>query len=197
MARKLLSRPKRQEAILRGAATAFVTKGFASTSMEEVAVASGITKEIVYRNFASKEEVYRAVLEQTVHLLQTKLAWAMKDQQTGAGIRAVLTVGRTQPDGLRLLWRHAGREPKFAAYALEVRSRIVNWVMQRCAGPDTIWRRMAAEAAVVHVWDAVLTWLDIGATDQDDLFIRRCVASVDAVMTAWTATPGSASKSSG
>ena len=45
--RKLLSRSQRQAAILRGAATAFVTKGFAGTAMEEVAAASGITKEIV------------------------------------------------------------------------------------------------------------------------------------------------------
>ena len=49
--RKLLSRSQRQAAILQGAATAFVTKGFASTAMEEVAAASGITKEIVYRHF--------------------------------------------------------------------------------------------------------------------------------------------------
>ncbi len=195
MARKLLSRPKRQEAILRGAATAFVTKGFASTSMDEVAAASGITKEIVYRNFASKEDVYRALLEQTVHRLQTELARAMQDKQTGAGIRALLAVGRVQPDALRLLWIHAGREPEFATYAREVRSRIVSWVMQRRASPDTIWHRMAAEAAVSHVWDAVLTWLDIGTTDQDDIFIRRCGASVDAMMAAWTtaAVPGHSS----
>ena len=61
--RKLLSRSQRHAAILQGAATAFATKGFASTAMEEVAAASGITKEIVYRHFASKEELYRAVLE--------------------------------------------------------------------------------------------------------------------------------------
>ena len=59
--RKLLSRSQRHAAILQGAATAFATKGFASTAMEEVAAASGITKEIVYRHFASKEELYGRV----------------------------------------------------------------------------------------------------------------------------------------
>ena len=47
--RKLLKRAQRHAAILQGAATAFATKGYASTAMEEVAAASGITKEIVYR----------------------------------------------------------------------------------------------------------------------------------------------------
>ena len=40
--RKLLSRAQRQATILQGAATAFATKGFAGTGMEEVAAASGI-----------------------------------------------------------------------------------------------------------------------------------------------------------
>ncbi len=64
--RKLLSRVERQESILRGAAAAFAHTGFDGTSMEDVADASGITRLIVYRNFASKEDLYRAVLERVM-----------------------------------------------------------------------------------------------------------------------------------
>jgi len=46
--------------------------------MEEVAAASGITKEIVYRHFASKEELYRAVLDATVQTLQAEFARTSK-----------------------------------------------------------------------------------------------------------------------
>ena len=77
--RKLLSRSQRQAAILQGAATAFATKGFASTAMEEVAAASGITKEIVYRHFASKEELYRAVLDGAAQRLQAEFARARQE----------------------------------------------------------------------------------------------------------------------
>ncbi|HYD10163.1 MAG TPA: helix-turn-helix domain-containing protein, partial [Acidimicrobiales bacterium] len=54
--RRLLSREDRAASILRGAADAFAHGGFAATSMEDVAAASGITKLIVYRHFGSKEE---------------------------------------------------------------------------------------------------------------------------------------------
>jgi AcrR family transcriptional regulator len=61
--RRLLSREARRAAIIHGAAEAFARSGYAATSMEDVAAASGITKLIVYRNFESKETLYRAVLE--------------------------------------------------------------------------------------------------------------------------------------
>ena len=185
--RKLLSRSQRHAAILQGAATAFATKGFASTAMEEVAAASGITKEIVYRHFASKEEVYRAVLEGAAQRTREEFAWARQEFESGAGIRALLAVGRAQPDALRLLLVHAAREPEFADYAHDVRSRVINWVLQRRGHDDPLFHRWAAEVAVSHVRNAVLTWLDIGDPGRDEEFARRCLAGVNALWEAWNA----------
>ena len=183
--RKLLSRSQRQAAILRGAATAFATKGFASTAMEEVAAASGITKEIVYRHFASKEALYRAVLDGVVQSLQAELARIRLESQSGAGIRALLAVGRAQPDALRLLLVHAAREPEFADYAHDIRTHVINRVSQRRGHNDPLFRRWAAEVAVSHVWEAVLTWLDVGNPARDEEFARRCSAGVNALWRAW------------
>jgi AcrR family transcriptional regulator len=185
--RKLLSRSQRQATILQGAATAFATKGFAGTAMEEVAAASGITKEIVYRHFASKQELYRAVLDGTVQSLQAEFARASQEYQSGAGIRALLAVGRAQPDALRLLLRHAAREPEFADYAHDVRSRVISWVLQRRGHADPLFRRWAVEVAVSHTWNAVLTWLDLGDPTRDEEFARRCIAGVNALWAAWNA----------
>ena len=185
--RKLLSRSQRHAAILQGAATAFATKGFATTAMEEVAVASGITKEIVYRHFASKEELYRAVLDGTRQRLQADLARARQEFGAGAGIRGLLAVGRAQPDALRLLLVHAAREPEFADYANDVRNRVINWVLQRRRHDDPIFHRWAAEVAVSHVRNAVLTWLDVGDPARDEEFARRCLAGVNALWKAWNA----------
>jgi AcrR family transcriptional regulator len=186
--RKLLSRSQRQATILQGAATAFVTKGFASTSMEEVAAASGITKEIVYRHFESKEALYRAVLDGAAQSLQAEFARASQEFQTsGAGIRALLAVGRVQPDALRLLLVHAAREPEFADYAHDVRSRVINWVLQRRGHADPLFRRWAVEVAVSHTWNAVLTWLDLGDPARDEEFAQRCFAGVNALWAAWNA----------
>jgi AcrR family transcriptional regulator len=185
--RKLLSRAQRQATILQGASTAFATKGFAGTGMEEVAAASGISKEIVYRHFASKEELYRAVLDTTVQTLQGEFARARQGFQSGAGIRALLAVGRAHPDALRLLLLHAAREPEFADYARDVRTRVVNWVLQRRGHPDPIFRRWAVEVAVSHTWNAVLTWLDLGDPSRDEEFARRCLAGVNGLWEAWNA----------
>ena len=61
--RVLLDRPTRRAAILRAAAAAFAERGFADTSMDDVAAAAGITRLIVYRHFDSKEALYAAVLQ--------------------------------------------------------------------------------------------------------------------------------------
>jgi AcrR family transcriptional regulator len=185
--RKLLSRVQRQATILQGAASAFATKGFASTGMEEVAAASGISKEIVYRHFSSKDELYRAVLDATVQTLQAEFARARQEFQSGAGIRALLAVGRAHPDALRLLLVHAAREPEFADYAHDVRARVVNWVLQRRGHTDPLFRRWAVEVAVSHTWNAVLTWLDLGDPSRDEEFARRCLAGVNALWEAWNA----------
>ena len=183
--RKLLSRAQRHAAILQGAATAFATKGFAGTAMEEVAAASGITKEIVYRHFASKEELYRAVLEGARQRMRDELARVRQEAGSGAGVRALLAVGRAHPDALRLLLVHAAREPEFADYAHDIRSRWINWVLQHRRHDDPLFHRWAAQVAVSHIWNAVLTWLDVGDPARDEEFARRCLAGVNALWEAW------------
>jgi AcrR family transcriptional regulator len=155
--------------------------------MEEVAVASGITKEIVYRHFASKEELYRAVLDGVRECVKAELARVRQEFESGAGIRALLAVGRAQPDALRLLLVHAAREPEFAAYARDVRSRWINRVLQHRRHHDQLFHRWAAEVAVSHIWNAVLTWLDVGDPARDEEFARRCLAGVNALWGAWNA----------
>ena len=63
--RRLLSREQREASILRAAARAFATGGFAATSMEDIAAEAGVTKLIVYRHFDSKQQLYEAVLDHT------------------------------------------------------------------------------------------------------------------------------------
>lgn len=185
--RKLLSRSQRHAAIVQDAAMAFATKGFAGTSMEEVATASGISKEIVYRHFPSKEALYRAVLDGASQQVHEEFVRLQQVTTSGVGIRAMLVVGRAQPDALRLLLRHAAREPEFADYADAVRRRVVDWVLQRRGHPDPVFRRWAAEVAVSHVRNAVLTWLDVGDPARDEEFVRRCFAGVNALWNAWNA----------
>jgi AcrR family transcriptional regulator len=102
-----LPRAARQEAILRGAARAFAGTGYAATSMEDIAAASGITKLIVYRHFDSKEELYRSVLQRVFDRLAEEFVIGYSRGAGGVGARSLLTVAREDPDGFQLLWHHA------------------------------------------------------------------------------------------
>jgi AcrR family transcriptional regulator len=187
--RQLLTREARHAAILDGAARAFAERGFSSTSMERVAAASGITKLIVYRHFSSKEDLYRAVLDRVRGLLKQEIALRIRQSDKAPGTRALLTVGRQHPDGLRLLLVHAPREPEFAEYAAQVRQRTVEAVASRYASADPISRTFMARVVVSHVFESVLAWLDVGDTAHDDAFVERCTAGVSAMMQAWRSIP--------
>jgi AcrR family transcriptional regulator len=179
--------PERRLALLNAAASAFAHAGYAATSMEEIAATAGVTKLIVYRHFRSKEALYRAVLEQVfdrqVELFLENLA---QGQHAEGTTRALLTVARESPDGFRLLWRHAAREPQFGEYALSLRDVAVSAardvVAPRVAAPQAEW---AAQTLFDHLVDAVLNWLDHGDARDDEGFVALETAAIRATVTAW------------
>jgi len=191
--RRLLARPERRAAILRAAATAFAQRGFASTSMEEVAAAAGITKLIVYRHFPSKEALYDGVLERVSKgLADAFVSLLEREPPPRVGIKAMLTVAREDPDGFVLLWRHAEREPAFAEHADRIRRQAVQVAenMPAIAGmTDPRRRRWAASLVVSWLVDAVLHWMEEGAPDRDDELVELVARSVRPMVQAWAAVP--------
>lgn len=117
-ARRLLNREDRAASIVRAGAVAFARGGFSGTSMEDVAAETGVTKLILYRHFGSKADLYRAVLDRVSARLADEFRHDLGEHDRAAvGARSLLTVAREDPAGFALLWRHAAREPQFAAYA--------------------------------------------------------------------------------
>jgi AcrR family transcriptional regulator len=57
-----MSGDERREQILRAAVELFSRKGFAGTTTKEIANASGVSEAMVFRHFASKDELYAAIL---------------------------------------------------------------------------------------------------------------------------------------
>jgi AcrR family transcriptional regulator len=175
---------------LQSAATVFARSGYAATSMEDVAAASGVTKLIVYRHFEAKETLYRAVLERVfdrqVELFVENMAAGL---EAGGATRALLSVGRESPDGFRLLWRHAAREPQFVAYVHNFREAAVD-AARAVVEPYLAARYVewAAQTLFDHLVDAVLNWLDYGAIERDAGFIALEGASLRATVAAWAAT---------
>ncbi len=61
--RRAADRPRE---ILDAALTVFVEKGFAATRLDDVAVAAGISKGLLYRYFDTKAELFKEVIRQTL-----------------------------------------------------------------------------------------------------------------------------------
>jgi AcrR family transcriptional regulator len=160
--------------ILDGATAAFAKAGFAGTSMEEIASAAGVSKLLLYRDFAGKRELYQAVLERT----RTRIGKQVPPEASNAALRALIGAAREDPDAFTLLFRHAAREPEFAGYAASVTDRDVRAAEQlmRRIEPDPLMRRWAAQTTVGITYQAIIAWLEHGDPARDEEFFRRLLA---------------------
>jgi AcrR family transcriptional regulator len=178
-----LPRSERRQSILVGAARAFTAAGFATTSMEAIAEEAGVSKLLLYRHFDSKAQLYRSVLERVLERIQEEFS---RTEGPGVSVRAFTTVAREDPDGFRLLWRHAAREPAFSGYAAGVRAEAVHFaesVLVPYVDPTILgW---AAETIVAFLVEAVLAWLERGDPQRDDEFVVLTTVSMEALVRTW------------
>jgi AcrR family transcriptional regulator len=184
--RKLLKREDRVASILAAAARAFAVGGFAATSMEDIAAEAGVTKLIVYRHFATKQELYERVLDHTRQELQEALRFRGRDPDPDM-IGQLLGAARREPAAFALLFRHSAREPQFAGYAAAFRERAVQ-VAERALEPvvpDAVVRHWLAATSFALVIEGVLQWLEDGDPARDAEIAtylgRLAAASVPAV----------------
>jgi len=172
--------------ILRAAASAFARTGYVQTSMADIAAAAGITKLIVYRHFATKEALYRAVLQTAFDGVAAQFRGGSEAGGFGVGARALLTVARADESGFRLLWRHACREPQFARYADKLRLQAVavarSALVDRVPADSLQW---AAHAVVGYLVEAVLNWLEFGDPARDEQFAAATNHALRAGVRAW------------
>jgi AcrR family transcriptional regulator len=167
-ARKLLKREDRIASILAAAARAFAVGGFAATSMEDIAAEAGVTKLIVYRHFATKQELYERVLDHTRQELQEALQFRGRDPNPDM-IGQLLAAARREPAAFALLFRHSAREPQFAGYAAAFRQRAVQVAEQALEPlvPDPVIRHWLAATSFALVIEGLLQWLEDGDPARD------------------------------
>ena len=177
-----LRRTARREQILEAATRAFARTGFAATSLDDLAAEAGVSKVLLYRHFESKADLYRAVLDTAGARLGDAVG---RDDFAEGTIAALVGAAGRDPDGFRLLFRHAAREPEFrdvvdfyATLATETARR--NLARRVPEGP---WLDWASRLVPVVTLEAVLAWLDIGAPDPGEA-AERIGGAVDAVLEA-------------
>jgi AcrR family transcriptional regulator len=162
--------------------------------MDDVALAAGITKLIIYRHFESKQTLYDEVLEQVADRLRGKFLTGIEAARPRSGaVEALLVTAREDPAGFRLLWRHASREPQFAEHADQIRLRGVR-AAERLLEPvpfaSPLVRRWAAATIVSYLVQSILHWLDDGDESSDEDVADLLSRSLASMITAWSVTPG-------
>ena len=105
-----MPRALRREQIIDAATRAFARAGFTNTGLDAIASEAGVSPVILYRHFASKADLYRAVLQSASNRLRD----AVGTENFGDNsLPALIRAASADPDGFRLLFRHAAREPEF------------------------------------------------------------------------------------
>jgi AcrR family transcriptional regulator len=174
-----LRRADRREQLLAAATTAFARGGFAATGLDDIAEEAGISRVLLYRHFESKTDLYRAVLDRAIARLTA--AVGTRDF-TDASIDALLAAAAEDPDGFRLLFHHAAREPEFRQQMDRFRRGMVATAHRELAKviPERVWAQWAARLAPVVAIEAVMAWLDADQPDPDQAAdrIRQALAGI-------------------
>ena len=167
-----LPRAARRAQLIEAAASAFLGRGFEKTSMEDVAQAAGVSRLIVYRNFESKEDLYRAVLRQLLVDLGEAFSGLSFEDVAERGAATVDAPGRPGPPRrvppavARRLAPAVVRRPRRGVP--DVRHGLRAGHPQRRSSPTRSRLDWAARSAGAHLVDGICNWLDAGDPARDD-----------------------------
>ena len=185
-----LPRAQRREQILAAATKAFARNGFTATGLDDISAEAGITRVILYRHFDSKTDLYQAALDRFCAVLSDHVAEPVGGF-TDSSIDGLLKAAIAEPDGFRLLFAHAAREPEFKALAEQFRADITEIALLQISKivSDQAWARWAAQLAPTAAIEAIIAWLDAGQPDPD-LTADRVRHVIAGVITAAAAHAG-------
>ena len=152
-----INRPERKKsavkaaAILEGARQEFLVHGYASTSMDRVALAAGVSKATVYSHFHDKESLFSALVKQLAEdRFQTMLFDPQGENMLQGNPRAVLTdLARKFLDEaacdsrfcefMRLIVGESGRFPELSdPYVENVARPLIDALTRYLSGCETL-----------------------------------------------------------
>ena len=183
-----MRRAERREQILDAATRAFARGGFTATGLDDVAREAGVTRDLLYRHFESKADLYRAGLDRACRRVQDRVG---TDDFAADSIPALVAAAADDPDGFRLVFRHAAREPEFRDITDRLDALSVATTRRNLARriPERPWLDWAARLVPTLATEAVIAWLDSGRPDPQDA-PARIGRAIHGVIQAAVAPPG-------
>jgi AcrR family transcriptional regulator len=137
---------KRRPAILEAAFAVFLRHGYFGASMDEIAAEAGVSKPVVYACFATKEELFLALLAHEEQRVLGEIAAALParpdlDPRRALedGLRGFLAAVARNPDAYRLILLGDGGVPESVATRIRVGRRAQ---IDAITGLVDAWARM-------------------------------------------------------
>jgi AcrR family transcriptional regulator len=127
---------ERRRQLLDTAIRVFAETGFHETTMAQIAEGAGVTKPVLYQHFASKRDLYLAVLDDVGDRLRSSVLVAAATQQTPraqveAGFGAFVRFVVDDRWGFRLLFSGTNRQdPEFAEVSRRVEQTLADGVAE-------------------------------------------------------------------
>ena len=90
-----LPKPARRRQLLTAAQEVFVAQGYHAAAMDEIAERAGVSKPVLYQHFPGKQELYLALLDESVEQLIDAVRTALRPRTGATGpfiVAATLTL---------------------------------------------------------------------------------------------------------
>jgi AcrR family transcriptional regulator len=127
--------------VLEAARRVFLARGYASASLDVIAEEAGFSKGVVYSQFASKADMFLALLEARISERaeqNTRLAGQLEGRQLAAAVpELALALRRAEPEWMQLVLEfrlHAARVPELNRRYAELHERTVDGLASVYAG---------------------------------------------------------------
>jgi len=157
-------RAVRERQLVELAEQLFAERGFARTSMEELARRAGVTKPVIYELFESKDGLFRACVDRAIERMAASIAVAFRSEtepeaRLRAGGLAFLRFARDN----RVAWDLMAMQTRFAEQAQAVRrdqAQLIRMLMAEIAPEGTDPRELEAVAyAVNSAYEGAAHWM--------------------------------------
>ncbi len=165
----------RRLSILATALTTFAQAGYRSTSMNEIALAAGVTKPVIYQHFESKKHLYRELIIREGKRLIDEIAQATEPSESGLqqvidGFTSYFRFAFENRSSYDLLFGSEARlEDDFKDAISDIEDEIAELVTNRIAiDADTQYRRVLAMGIIYLIEGSVRTWRKSTRNDEEE-----------------------------
>lgn len=168
-----------RDRILDVALDIFSRKGYRDTHLDEVATQADTSEGILYFHFASKEQLFLALIDQFANLLERRVTVAISQHEQGvARVRAALevcleTFGHYRWPAKLLLIQAVGLGNVFEEKRMEIHERfaeLIETYLQEAIELDQIKQvdtEVTAHAWMGAIYNLVIRWLQTGEPEQE------------------------------